>query len=210
MKNYKYYYFDFDGTLGDSLPALVRPFQMAFATCGVNLDEDGVRELTHMAFVQMCEKFGIKDEDKVLALYKYLNEKMFDGEEIAKVTFFPEVRDVLTKLKKEGMRIAIVSGNHTDYIQKALQAHDLEKFFDFVVGGNSVAKPKPYADPLLKAIELSGNPAKEDCIYIGDSLQDVGCAKNAGIDGILLDRRHEYQAYQEKKIFDLEELVNGK
>lgn len=204
MMKHNYYYFDFDGTLGNSLPGLVNPFQMAFAKEGVILDEDGVRELTHMAFVQMCAKFGIKDEKKILSLYQYLNKKMFDEEEIAKVTIFPEVKEVLTKLKKEGVRIAIVSGNHTDYIEKVLVANDLNNYFDFVVGGNTVAKPKPYADPLLKAIELSGNPSKTDCIYIGDSLQDVACAKNAGIDGILLDRRNEYLDYHEKKICTLE------
>ncbi len=204
----KYYYFDFDGTLGDSLPGLVKPFQMAFATEGIFLSENDVRELTHMAFIQMCEKFNIRDEKKILSLYKYLNEKMFDEEEIAKVTFFPEVREVLEKLKKEGVRVAIVSGNHTDYIKKALVANNLDQYFDFIVGGNTVNKPKPYPDPLLKAIELSGNPSKKDCIYIGDSLQDVACAKNAEIDGILLDRRAEYGDYSERKITTLMEAID--
>ncbi len=208
MKKYKYYYFDFDGTLGDSLPGLIKPFQVAFATENIILSEDDVRELTHMAFIQMCEKFNIPSEERIIELYKIMNAEMFKEEEIAKVTFFPEVEEILIKLKKEGVRVAIVSGNHTDYIQKTLVAHKLDKYFDFVVGGNSCSKPKPYAEPLLKAMELSGNPAKEDCIYIGDSLQDVACAKNAEIDGILLDRRNEYLDYKEKKIKTLGDIFD--
>lgn len=208
MKKHKYYYFDFDGTLGDSLPGLIKPFQVAFATEGISLNEDDVRALTHMAFIQMCEKFNIPDEKRIYELYKIMNAEMFKEEEIAKVTFFPEVKDILTKLKKEGVRVAIVSGNHSDYIHKVLLAHDLDDFFDFVVGGNTVSKPKPFADPLLKAIELSGNPSKDECIYIGDSLQDVECAKNAQVDGVLLDRRNEYLEYKDKKVKSLEEIFD--
>ena len=57
-------------------------------------------------------------------------------------------------------------------------------------------------------MELSGNPDKNECIYIGDSLQDVACAENAEIDGILIDRKGEYADYSGKKILSLKELYD--
>ena len=41
------------------------------------------------------------------------------------------------------------------------------------------------------------------CVYIGDSLYDVQAAKNAGIDGILLDRKGKMP----DSIFSLNELI---
>lgn len=210
MKEYEYYYFDFDGTLVYSLPSLVAPFQKAFSLIGLSLSEDDVRELTHMAFVQMCEKFHVKDEKMMLDIYNVMNSEMHKDEEIAKIVIFPESEKVLKTLKEKGKKIAIVSGNHTAYIKRVMNIHHLENYFDFYVGGDSVPLPKPYADPLNKARELSGNPDRKDCIYIGDSLQDPECAKNAGIDGILVDRRHEYSDYKDTKIYSLEELIDAK
>ncbi len=207
MKEYDYYYFDFDGTLVFSLPSLVAPFQKAFSLAGISLDEDGVRELTHMAFIQMCDKFGIKDQKMMLDIYNVMNFEMHKDEEIAKIQIFPESEAVLKSLKERGKKIAIVSGNHTAYINRVMDIHHLASYFDFYVGGDTVSLPKPNSDPLDKARELSGNPKKDVCLYIGDSLQDPECAKNAGIDGILIDRRDEYKNFSGKRIFSLNELL---
>lgn len=206
MKEYNYYYFDFDGTLANSFPSLIHPFQVAFATENVFLSEDDVKELMHMAFIQMCDKLGIHDEKKMVHVYEVMNVEMNKDEEISKITIFPEAKETLAYLKEHHKRIAVVSGNHTDYIHRVMEIHHLKEYFDFYVGGNSTKEPKPYPEPLLKAMELSNNPSKSECVYIGDSLQDPECAKNAGIDGILIDRKREYPDYPSQKILSLKEL----
>lgn len=207
MKEYNYYYFDFDGTLANSFPSLIHPFQVAFATEGVFLSENDVNELMHMAFVQMCDKLGIHEEKRMLHVYEIMTSEMNKDEEISKISIFPEAKETLLRLKEMGKKIAIVSGNHTDYIQRVMTIHHLNESFDFYVGGNSTKEAKPDPEPLLKAMELSNHPNKNECIYIGDSLQDVACAKNAGIDGILIDRKGEYPDYPGKKILSLKELL---
>ena len=210
MKEYNYYYFDFDGTLANSFPSLIHPFQVAFRTENIFLSEDDVKELMHMAFIQMCEKLGIHDENQVLHVYEVMRAEMGKDEEIAKISIFPEVKETLSYLKMHHKKIAIVSGNHTDYISRVMEIHQLSDYFDFYVGGNSTKEPKPYPEPLLKAMELSDCSDKNDCVYIGDSLQDPACAKNALIDGILIDRKGEFPSYSGKKIISLKELFYDK
>ena len=88
MKEYNYYYFDFDGTLANSFPSLIHPFQVAFATEGVFLSEDDVNELMHMAFVQMCDKLGIHEEKRMLHVYEVTTSEMNKDEEISKISIF--------------------------------------------------------------------------------------------------------------------------
>jgi HAD superfamily hydrolase (TIGR01549 family) len=144
----------------------------------------------------------------MLTLYQILSEEMKNEEDLKKIEVFPEVSEVLGTLKKNDKKIAVVSGNSVTHIGRVLKIIGLDQYFDFYVGGDSTKNPKPFADPLLKAMELSGNPLKETCLYIGDSLQDPECAKNAGIDGFLLDRKNEYAKEKWPIIHNLKELLN--
>ena len=208
MKHYDYYYFDFDGTLVDTWKSLIRPFQVAYGHFGYQLTPSDVLHFTHMAMVQSCLEVGITKEEDMLTLYQILSEEMKSEEDLKKIEVFPEVSEVLGALKKNDKKIAVVSGNSVTHIGRVLKIIGLDQYFDFYVGGDSTKNPKPFADPLLKAMELSGNPLKETCLYIGDSLQDPECAKNAGIDGFLLDRKNEYAKEKWPIIHNLKELLN--
>ena len=53
------------------------------------------------------------------------------------------------------------------------------RYFDVVVGGNQVARPKPAPDGVRAAARALGlDPAR--CLYVGDSPLDVGAAEAAG------------------------------
>lgn len=207
MKEYDYYYFDFDGTLVNTWKSLIIPFQKSFAVAGVKLSENDVLECTHMALIQSCEKYGIKEVETIYKISEILKKEMGKDEEIRKIDIFPETKKVLSFLKEHGKRIAVVSGNSVAHITHVMSVLKLEEYFDFYVGGDSTKLPKPYAEPLEKAMELSSFPSKEKCMYVGDSLQDPECAKNAGIDGYLIDRRNEYKEYSWTRIESLDELI---
>lgn len=207
MKEYDYYYFDFDGTLMDTYESLINPFKKAFREADVELTDEDVKKYIHMALIQTCEDLHITDENKMRKVYETITIEMEREEEIKKIQIFPEVVKVLSSLKERGKHIAVVSGNGVAHIKRVMSILNLSEYFDFYVGGDSTKLPKPYADPLEKAMELSSFPNKSRCMYIGDSLQDPQCAKNAGIDGILLDRKNEYLDYHDKKVFSLEEIL---
>ena len=119
---------------------------------------------------------------------------------------YPDVIPFLEKMETLGYKASIVTGNTASHVQKVLAHHQMERFFDGIYSGADY-KPKPAPDALLAGIASYKGLSKKDCVYVGDSLQDPECARNALVDGILLDRHDEYGDYQGTKIKTLADLL---
>jgi HAD superfamily hydrolase (TIGR01509 family) len=77
--------------------------------------------------------------------------------------------------------LIVVSNNSAPAIEAYLQAHNLSRFVDGVVG-RSFARPdrmKPNPWPILRAVDLAG-VAASSCVLVGDSATDVIAAHAAG------------------------------
>ncbi|MDR2443058.1 MAG: HAD family hydrolase, partial [Deltaproteobacteria bacterium] len=57
---------------------------------------------------------------------------------------------------------------------------DIAKYFDTAVGSSDVPRPKPEADMLLTVLKQLGVDSSKS-LYVGDSLSDMTCARNAGV-----------------------------
>ncbi len=86
---------------------------------------------------------------------------------------------MLHTLRKNGILIGVVS-NKIDSAVKTLVAQYFPDLIDYAVGEREGVRRKPCPDSLLACIEsLSLSP--EDCLYVGDSEQDILTAQNAAI-----------------------------
>lgn len=86
---------------------------------------------------------------------------------------------LLSILRKSGIRIGVVS-NKIHSAVRELSARYFHGLIDYAVGEREGIRRKPCPDSLLACIKrLSLSP--EDCLYVGDSEQDILTAKNAGI-----------------------------
>jgi HAD superfamily hydrolase (TIGR01549 family) len=90
----------------------------------------------------------------------------------------PHLRTLLTRLR--GRWKTAVATNRTDTMQRVLEEHSLEGFFDLVVSASDVAKPKPHPEQLLTIIDHFGIQPDELC-FIGDSDLDQQAADAAGV-----------------------------
>ena len=58
-----------------------------------------------------------------------------------------------------------------------------------MVGNDTYHRPKPDPEPILIALEQTGFLEKKDeVVFVGDSDQDIKCAKAAGVDPIIVKR----------------------
>jgi HAD superfamily hydrolase (TIGR01509 family) len=80
----------------------------------------------------------------------------------------PEIVDLLSKVKKEGLLIAAASNSLHVSIVKMLEATGLISFVDVIVGNDDVPNPKPAPDVYLQAAKLLGVPM-EECTIVEDS-----------------------------------------
>lgn len=93
---------------------------------------------------------------------------------------FDSVPKTVSKLKKQGFTLGIVSTKFRYRIVSILQREHLSDTFDVIVGGEDVSRHKPDPEGLLKAMKAVQCSAA-DSVYIGDSVVDAEAAERAGV-----------------------------
>lgn len=88
------------------------------------------------------------------------------------------VIDVLNNLKKNNILISIATTDLSTRAILAMEKLNLKNYFVDIAGADLVKKAKPNPD-LVEYILNKNNLLKEDVIVVGDSMADLGMAKNA-------------------------------
>jgi phosphoglycolate phosphatase len=109
----------------------------------------------------------------------------FDKDALTRWALRPYVKDFLHKIRTKGVRTGLVSNVGGKTLIKALSKLGLEGFFDIALSRNDVLNLKPNPDGINLAIEGLGTK-KDKSIFIGDSLDDINAARNAGIQVIII------------------------
>lgn len=92
------------------------------------------------------------------------------------------ISDLLRRLRKKGIKTAVVSNKPDPAVQK-LTADYFPGLFDLALGEQAQIRRKPAPDMVRKALkDLALTPAQ--AVYLGDSEIDIETAKNAGLDCI--------------------------
>jgi phosphoglycolate phosphatase len=93
---------------------------------------------------------------------------------------YPQVREVLTQLKAQGVKLAVVTNKEMRYTRTVLEAHQLCELFDAVIGGDSFPAKKPDPAGVNHCLRLFGVDP-DDALFVGDSSIDAATARNAGV-----------------------------
>jgi len=97
-----------------------------------------------------------------------------------KSTLYPKVRKTLTELKAAGVKLAIVTNKDMHYTNIVLRDHQLNDFFDLVIGGDSMPTKKPDPAGVLNCLNTFRIEAQH-ALFIGDSSIDAAAARNANV-----------------------------
>ena len=182
MIKYNTFIFDFDYTLADATPGIVKCVNYALEQAGLKSEStDNIRKTVGMALPEMfCELTGI-DDDKMAEQFKSDFLKLADDIMTECTSLLPDTISILTQLKQHGYNTAIVSTKLRYRIDDALQKFGIQNLIDIIIGLEDVTVPKPSPEGLLKAIAFF-KVEKSFVLYIGDSLIDANTAKNADVD----------------------------
>lgn len=93
---------------------------------------------------------------------------------------YPHVREVLTTLRAQGTRLAVVTNKESRYTRLVLDAHQLAPLFDRIVCGDTLATKKPNPAGVQSCLAEFAVPP-ERALFVGDSSIDVATARNAGV-----------------------------
>lgn len=90
---------------------------------------------------------------------------------------YPGVVAALEELKTQGHALGVCTNKYHAQSVQVLDALNLSRFFDVVIGGDTLPVKKPDPAPMRAAFAaLSGAPA----LYVGDSETDAETARRAG------------------------------
>ena len=177
-RKYKCLIFDWDGTLMDSAGLIVNAVRSAAEHAGLSVPEpDNVRVGIGTSFdAQYQRLFGAESQDSYASFkdlfYAFYNKEM--------PKLYPGVEKLLADLEGQGYYLAIATSGSRRMLNDMFLAYNVEQYFALTCTADEFnAKPDP---EMLKYIMSVLDVDESNTIMIGDSVNDVYAAKNAGID----------------------------
>ena len=169
--------FDWDGTLLNSYHADSQAYLGMFRALGVNW---GLSEL---------EQHYSPDWYAVYRAARIPEERWDEANRLWRAYYakhpsrlMTAARKVLTQLSDKH-KLGLVSSGDRDRVSRQLRHFRLTRVFRTRVLGGDTEEKKPHPAPLLKALKEMKAEAR-DCVYVGDTPEDVEMARAAGVRAI--------------------------
>ncbi|MCW9025747.1 MAG: HAD family hydrolase [Thiovulaceae bacterium] len=172
--------FDLDGTLIESTEAITSTFHHAFDVHGEKNPTDAeIQALIGHPLDVMFSRLGV-DEDRVWDFVDTYKQKYRVISKI-KTELLPQAKEAV-ELASSFATLGIVTTKTGLYSQELMEHFGLMHHFKVLIGREHVQKPKPDAEPILKALEQMQKD--NDVWMIGDTELDLLSAKNAGVNSL--------------------------
>lgn len=122
--------FDFDGTLADTLDAIVSITNRLSAEFGYQpASPEKVIQLKNLSSRKVIQQSGVSLW-KLPFLLRSVRSQFNDR--IDELKPFPGIKAALSELKERGYQLGILTSNDLANVQLFTQNHDLDRLFDFI------------------------------------------------------------------------------
>jgi phosphoglycolate phosphatase len=182
--------FDLDGTLIETAPDLAAALNHTLAAGGwPAMPPEAVRPMigdgARMLLKRGLAADGVDLDDAALQPWldrfiAYYTEHLADASRP-----YPGLVEQLAGLRAAGFRLGVCTNKAIGFTSKLLAALDLDRWFDAVIGGDSLPTRKPDAGHLLGTLQRMGC-VPDRAVMIGDSNNDVQAARKAGVPIVLV------------------------
>lgn len=183
--------FDLDGTLVDTAPEIadaandvLRDLALPPATDSQirGWIGDGARELMVRAIVDATGEnaMALRENRPRMDTVMHAFASAYAVRCGERSQLYPKVRETLDRLRRQGVKLALVTNKEGRLTQRVLDVHGLRPYFNPVMAGDSLPRSKPDPMQLLHCLEVHQvRPA--NALLIGDSRVDVAAARAAGV-----------------------------
>lgn len=166
--------FDFDGTLADTMPwfnSILNTVADKYGFRKIDLSER--ENLRHREASEILKYLGIPLW-KLPAIMSHVRTLMQDID--PSVHLFDGIAEVLARLKAAGLRLAVISSNSIENVQRVLGPDAAALFDDYECGTDLFGKAAKI-DRLMRRHEI----APERFLLVGDEMRDIDAARKAGV-----------------------------
>lgn len=173
--------FDFDGTLADTKPTIVRTATRVLLDWGIDAETIAahVDELVGPPFPEAYSLvFGVSEKAAQEITRRYRDIYRHLG--LDAWPLFAGAKELLQDLRKAGKLVAVASSKQQATVEMSIADNEAEDCFDLVCGkrpGHCETKAGAIRECMT---ELGCGPA--ECVMVGDRFHDVEGAREAGIE----------------------------
>ena len=167
-------FWDCDGTIMDTERLYAYAWQSHLKQYGLDISEDEIRQFVgvddRIVHSFYSDSVDIENfETTMLSLGNIIQESLNDK------LLYNDSKILLNQINKLDIKQACVSASPHELLNKKLQEVQIDKLFDYIIGGDMLKRNKPYPDIYNKAIE---NLQTTKNIIIEDSPTGIQSGKN--------------------------------
>lgn len=171
-------FFDWDGTLVDSMSALHAYYNHVLQHFGMQpiTMEQAQSNIRRSAREVFPEIFGSESDEALQVFYTFVAETHLNH-----LTAFPDAEEFLAELATYKIPLGVVSNKKHSFLLDEINHLGWGKYFTSNIGAGMATKDKPAPDPILMAAGNIGlSPVCETIWYVGDTETDMLAGQAAG------------------------------
>lgn len=209
--------FDFDGTICNTSEGIIKSVKYALEAFNCPLPENDdelnvfIGPPLVTSFIKRCA-CSRETAQKMVVKYRerYTDTGVYESK------LYPEIKELLEALKKDGVKIAVASSKPKKFIDILLEKFGILKYFDAVCGVEFHSDCETKASIIARAMKEIG-ASSETTLMVGDTKFDIEGANENAIagTGVLwgFGSEAEFQtagaAFIAEKPFDIESIALG-
>ncbi|MBW4605147.1 MAG: HAD-IA family hydrolase [Calothrix sp. FI2-JRJ7] len=167
--------FDFDGTIADTVDALVSVANRLAADFGyIQIRSEELSILRNLTSREIIKYSGISIF-KIPFLVKKVKSELKN--KIPELKPIAGMQEALVELRNEGHRLGIITSNSQDNVADFLRINNLDNLFEFVYSGVTIFGKTTIINNVLRQKQIK----TQEVIYVGDETRDIEASKKANI-----------------------------
>jgi HAD superfamily hydrolase (TIGR01509 family) len=172
---------DVDGTLVDSNDAHARVWVRALSEHGIQVEFATLRRLIGKGGDKLLpEVSGLDAESPEGKAISERRGELFKKEFLPTLRPFPGAKELMARMKEQGLRLAVASSSKKDELKELLRVCGADEFIEASTSSDDAENSKPDPDIVHAALARIGQPPGQ-VILLGDTPYDVEAGTKAGI-----------------------------
>ena len=184
---YKYIFFDFDGTVVNTINGTRDSALYALSKFGI--DESNNINLCNIfsgpPIKESFSKYNLTSEEVDMAA-KYYREYQANNT-IESNSLYDGMKELLEELTSNGCKCYVVTAKLESTARKILEYEEIDKYFEYIVGATEDGSRTKKTEILKYTIDMIDNYNNNEAIMIGDRPSDIkaGISNNMDTIGVL-------------------------
>ncbi len=166
--------FDFDGTIANTLEAILKLFNEVAPKYDIPVIKNSDREkIRDFSIKELVNEYHISPW-KLLQLTRYILPKLKNN--LKDISAVEGIAEVLKDLEKQGVKIGVVTSNSKENVELFLANQNISQI-EFIHSEKNFFGKGKVLSHLIQKQKLD----KQNVVYVGDEVRDIDAARAAGI-----------------------------